>query len=132
MVLTYLANLAWLVVTCGMAIPLVYSLMMQKICDTEFDYQKYQPGDTGLGLHCFNMTRLGNIGHLWMREHSLPCRKFIALLMLTQQWCWSCLLTWTSRCILYSCVCSDGKHLTAHFYSLFHLPTDRPNLSNHI
>ena len=51
--------------TSALSIPVIFFIMMRSICNTEYGYQNYQPGSTGLGLHCFNMTRIGNYLNLY-------------------------------------------------------------------
>lgn len=64
--LTYAFNFLWVAITAVVSIFLVFFVMLKSICDTEYGYNNYQPGETGLGLHCFNLTRIGTrlVSHL--------------------------------------------------------------------
>ena len=56
--LSYLVNFAWMGVTSGMAIPVIFFIMLNQICETEYTYQGVQAAD-GQALSCFNLTRIG-------------------------------------------------------------------------
>ena len=58
MMLSYVVNFAWMGVTSGMAIPVIFFIMLNQICETEYTYQGVQAAD-GQALSCFNLTRIG-------------------------------------------------------------------------
>ncbi|XP_067949057.1 neuronal membrane glycoprotein M6-a-like [Watersipora subatra] len=59
LVVTYVVNFAWMLITSGISIPIIFFVMMRSICEMEFRYKGTQPGGSGVALHCFNLSRIG-------------------------------------------------------------------------
>ena len=58
MVISYILNLAWMVIMSITVIPIIFYISIGSICDTDI----YSKDATGLDYYCFNLTQFGKLG----------------------------------------------------------------------
>jgi len=64
MFVSYILNLAWLLIMSVGVVPIIGYLMLRSICNTEV----YSKDATSLTNYCFSLTSFGKINS-WIQEH---------------------------------------------------------------